>query len=761
MSHRSVVSLALTAAIAVAAAPARAAVTGAQVKKAVERGVAYLKASQLNNGRWADYGNYEGGPTALAVLALATAGLSKDDPAVRAGLIALSAVPNERTYVVALKAMAFAAADPAGYKGHLQVCVDDLIRWQNDDGTWTYGSPTRFRYHGDNSNTQFALLALHEAARAGAKVPPQAYEKSDRWFRNSQNELNGGWPYPRATGKATGTMTAVGVASLFITGGALHHGREKGYVNGAAPGCGEYLQDKNIVAGLEWLARNFDRNAPPGGELQYLYYWYYAFERVGVLAGMRYFGEHDWFRLGAERLVGLQKDDGSWPGYFYNTPFAVLFLVKGRLPAAINKLRRPGRWNLDQDDAKNLCIFANANKVFPEAVGWQAVSVNAPLEQWLEAPLLYFNGHTFPEFTPEQAAKIRKFVEAGGTIFAEACCSRPEFDAGFQAFCKKHFPEYALARLDASHPVYHARYKFGENPPPLFGLDLACRTSILYSPRDLSCLWQQAAVGDPELKDATIRAFQLGANIMVYAAGERPLRDKVEIVQAPEAVREPDRKTVRGAVHIAQLMHGGDWKPDPRAVANLAGLLRDQAGLDVVAGGEPIRLGEGRLFNHPVVFLTGHHRFELTAAEKNELRQYLGRGGFLFAEACCGRASFDEGLRALVKELFPKGEFKQVNADHPLIRGGGGGGAGYDLRRLRYKPRVTAESPRLDTPVLWLLEVDKRPAIVYSPYSLGCSIEGHICGNCRGVLGRADDKDKELSDAEKLAINIVLYGLGS
>lgn len=35
------------------------------------------------------------------------------------------------------------------------------------------------------------------------------------------------------------------------------------------------------------------------------------------------------------------------------------------------------------------------------------------------------------------------------------------------------------------------------------------------------------------------------------------------------------------------------------------------------------------------------------------MRGYVERGGFIFAEACCGRAEFDRGFRALVRELFP------------------------------------------------------------------------------------------------------------
>lgn len=747
----------LIAGLAAVAAPAAGQVISRKVANAIADGVRYLRNAQRADGTWDDFGSYEGGTTALAILALITAGVDKDDPAVKKGLAALLPVRHDRTYVVSLKAMALAAADPVRYRDHIQACADDLARWQLDDGTWSYGSPARFRTRGDNSNTQYALLGLHEAAKAGARVNQNVFDRSDRWFRRTMAD-DGGWRYVGTSGTKLGTMTAAAVASLHITGGSVHNSQERGFVDGAAPNCGRYIQDTHILAGMEWLAKNFSVNVPPNGALVHLYYWYYAFERVGVLTGQRYIGEHDWFRLGAERLVNMQQPNGSWPGFQFNTCFAVLFLSKGRLPVLINKLRWRGGWNLDQDDAKNLCSFCNANKVFTEAVGWQVVHVDSPIEQWMDAPLVYLNGHEFPEFTPQQVAKIRKFLEAGGTLFVEACCGSAKFDAGFREFVRTQLPEYHLNKLDPSHPVYSSHYDFRNDPPPMFGVDLACRTSILYSPRDLSCLWQQQAINVPAMRDPTIRAFKMGANLAAYAAGREPLRGKLDEVQLPGAREKVEEKTIRGAVQVAQVMHTGDWRPCVYAMPNLTARLRDHAGLDVVTRTEPLRLGDPNLYSHPVLFMTGHHKFELTAKEKADLKAYLERGGFLFAEACCGRPAFDESLRALMAELFPKAPLAALPDDHPIITGGNG--TGFKLTRIKYKAAALAESPNLDKPVLLAVTLGKRPAVIYSPYSLGCSLDGMMCGNCRGVAGKAPDaRAGELSDAEKLGINIVLFAL--
>ena len=75
-------------------------------------------------------------------------------------------------------------------------------------------------------------------------------------------------------------------------------------------------------------------------------------------------------------------------------------------------------------------------------------------------------------------------------------------------------------RVSPEEPVFSSYYKLGafnykkgdgteySDDPCLEGIDFGCRTSVLFSPNDLSCLWEQANV--PKLSE---KAFQLGANL--------------------------------------------------------------------------------------------------------------------------------------------------------------------------------------------------------------------------------------------------------
>src|SRR5262249_35437535 len=160
----------------------------------------------------------------------------------------------------------------------------------------------------------------------------------------------------------------------------------------------------------------------------------------------------------------------------------------------------------------------------------------------------------------EQRDKLRQFVEAGGTIFAEACCSRQPFRNGFQAFVHETFPEYPLTELGREHPIWSSLFPLHPGPFTLMGLDAGCRTSIIFAPTALSCLCEQA--DNPGVAAMSQQAMQLGANIAAYVTGREPLRDKLDAVTVPSA---RNARLIDGAagVQIAQLMHSGDWKPDP------------------------------------------------------------------------------------------------------------------------------------------------------------------------------------------------------
>ncbi|MCA9244880.1 MAG: DUF4159 domain-containing protein [Phycisphaerales bacterium] len=712
---------------------ARAQVTGAQVRDAIADAVRHLKARQQPDGSWRSRDRYEHGYTCLATLALLLAGEAPTSPPMARALNVIAHAPDEYTYVVSLKIMALAQADPEKYKEDIERSARWLMRAQDESGLWSYQlNPVNY----DHSNSQFALLGLNAAAQAGVKVPAGVWQAARRRVLTTQNS-DGGWSYT-FRGSSYGSMTAAGVSDLLILGGAVVSPVERGVRNGVAPGCGRYREDKPLLNGLRWLGREFSAIQNPGHGRSNLHYWLYAVERCGILSGLQMLGRHDWYREGAAKLVSDQRADGGW-GTIENTCFSIMFLAKGRKPLLVQKLQwsADDDWNPDRNDLEHL--LDRIGDKLGEPMSWQSVPFDAPLERWLAAPLLYMQGHKFPEWTPNQREKVRQYVEQGGTLFLEACCGREDFRNGAEAFLAETFPLTPLHELDSGHPVYHAYQDVA--PAGLMGVDVGCRTSIIYSPFDLSCHWEQANI--PLLGE---RAFDLGLNIAAFATGRRPLRDRLDLVKVAEREDINEPPPPGDPLVLAQVEYHGDWQPDPHALAHFAEYLNEQAGLRVAASARATRLTPEELPRAPFLYMTGHYAFELSGKERAALAAHLRRGGFLFADACCGRREFDASFRAMLRQVAPQGELRRLEPTHPIFSGS----PGFRIESVGYRAAALAENPNLSRPELWGLETDGRLAVVYSPYGLGCGLDGHACYNCRGILE---------ADARRMATNVVLYAL--
>jgi len=732
--------LLLPAAEVFAQAPAAAGVTSEQVTAAVQKAVACLRQQQREDGNWPGAG-HKGGTTALCLLALLNAGVDANDPAVLQGIAAINRTPNREVYVVSLKAQVYAAADPVKYANELRRAVAYLSGAQLDSGMWSY---RRRVGRGDNSNTQFALLGLHEAANASATVPKSVWRKSIRHFINTQNP-DGGWGYS-ANGGSYGSMTAAAIASLYIGGQRLNVAANPVFRNGAYPNCGKYAQNLPLAKGLAWMIRNFSVQRNPGRNSWY-YYYMYALERVGMISGMRAFGRYDWYRLGAAELVGKQDNMGSWGRgqQIYDTAFGLLFLAKGNRPVLIQKVQWNGKWNRNIHDLENLTNFIGEK--LGKHTTWQTTSLSLPLKELRAGPILLITGHEFPKFSPAEIEKLKQFVErAGGTLLFEACCGKKEFAVGFRAFAKKTWPDYHLRPLRKDHPVFSSLFPLADTCG-LEGLDSGCRTAVFFSPRALSCLWELQTIPDHSGK-----ALQLGSNIAAYATGRDQLRDKLDIVELP-AVEKPDhneRRTEvpRGAVRIARLIHDGDYNADPHAIRNLARQLRDQAKIDIVTRSRHIHASDKAIYEYPIVFMNGHHAFKLSDKDISGLRDYLKKGGVLITSNCCGRKQFDESFRKMVAQLFPDNKLTALPEDHPIYTGK----TGVHLGEVKYRPVLAKELGKRGAthPPLETIRIDGRTLILYSKYDWCCSLEGDRPFSCRGYVDE---------DGKTLAMSLFLYAL--
>ncbi len=110
---------------------------------------------------------------------------------------------------------------------------------------------------------------------------------------------------------------------------------------------------------------------------------------------------------------------------------------------------------------------------------------------------------------------------------------------------------------------------------------------------------------------------------------------------------------------------GGDWYANPTALKNLARFANQQLGTQFEAGESQVEVGSRDLFNHPIVFATGHGRISFSDQEAQNLRVYLEGGGFLHIDDNYG---MDKYIRPAFKKVFPELDFVELPFSHPIYQ---------------------------------------------------------------------------------------------
>jgi hypothetical protein len=353
------------------------AVDPVKVDQAIKKGVEYLR------GMIGKYGSINTRRSEELILwTFVHAGVPETDAELRALFKTVTETPLEWTYNVSLQAMILEELDRVKYQARIAHCAQFLVDNQCRNGQWSYGSPTLFTPDvptgaprdvasggargkpsggpaverkkpkvvrripvkkmregppvGDNSNSQYASLGLRACHDAGIVLPAEVVQLAEKWWRESANEEQAGgygvegWTYgKKGSGESYGSMTAGAVGGLLICD----------YIQNRP-----WMKDKDVVAGLEWLARNFsvteNPKAPAGeaaGQGGWHYYFLYALERAGIFYGTDSLGGRDWYVEGAKHLLGAQRPDGAWlaPGRdhaIWDTCFAILFLRRATRP---------------------------------------------------------------------------------------------------------------------------------------------------------------------------------------------------------------------------------------------------------------------------------------------------------------------------------------------------------------------------------------------------------------------------------------------
>jgi len=426
-------------------------------------------------------------------------------------------------------------------------------------------------------------------------------------------------------------------------------------------------------------------------------------------------------------------------------------------PVIITKLKTSSRldWRTDPNDVNNLLEWMQ------KALGVRFSGDVRPVRRFATdpdrgSPIVYRTGHNAFTFSSEERRRLREFLLNGGFVIFDTCCGREQFFESAVREINRIFPERRLKSLPPDHPIFRSYYDIqrvrytpaarargrADGPPELMGLTVNCRTSLILSRWDMSCGWDSHTHKD-SAGFVSRDALKLGANLIAYATATRAmgrsLRDSRVLVDA-----DPNPA---GKLVLAQLIHGGDWNPRPGALSLLLDFYHSTTGVPVRFERQRVRPTDDGLFDHPLVYVTGHDDFTWSAREVAALRKYIDSGGFIFAEACCGREAFDRAFRREMAKVLGTRRLAPLPQEHAIFR------AHTPTARAHYTPAALARlGKKLPAGVVLEGATDDEGhlAVVYSPFALGAGWEMNPGPYCVGLEGR---------DALAVGLNVISYAL--
>jgi len=155
----------------------------------------------------------------------------------------------------------------------------------------------------------------------------------------------------------------------------------------------------------------------------------------------------------------------------------------------------------------------------------------------------------------------------------------------------------------------------------------------------------------------------------------------------------------------------------------------------------PVKLAEEAMFQFPFAVMTGEGSFTLTERERQMLKSYLTRGGFLLASAGCSSQPWDQSFRQEIRRIFPDRNLTKIGMDHPILH------TVFDVKAVTLKKGGATQ--------LEGLEIEGKIVVIYSPEGL----------NDTGNAGRDGSRQccccggNEIKNSQEINVNIFTYAL--
>lgn len=210
-------------------------------------------------------------------------------------------------------------------------------------------------------------------------------------------------------------------------------------------------------------------------------------------------------------------------------------------------------------------------------------------------------------------------------------------------------------------------------------------------------------------------------------------RDAVAAAVVPDPKQtggEPD-----GVVQVANLVYAGNKSSQCFSDHFLITAEKESA-ISTSRRFHAVKLESGEIYEFPLLIMTGEGTFQLLDSERENLRRYVERGGFLLASAGCSSEEWDRSFRREMAKIFPQDRLAPLAMDHPVFH------TIADIDALHTKHG----EPR----PLEGISLGGRLAILYSQDGLNDTSHTQGCCCCGG---------NEIKNAVEINTNILAYTL--
>jgi beta-lactamase regulating signal transducer with metallopeptidase domain len=203
-------------------------------------------------------------------------------------------------------------------------------------------------------------------------------------------------------------------------------------------------------------------------------------------------------------------------------------------------------------------------------------------------------------------------------------------------------------------------------------------------------------------------------------------------------------KLQHGPRDAAGATTGNDWNRHAADVAHLTQLLGNRPKWPRQLTWQTVDLAQAAvadLLEAPILFISGSESPQFTPEDVALLKDYIARGGCIFADSCGRSAEFDKGFRDFVGRVYPPAQarLKLLAADHSVFR------SEFNLIDEQGEKPLTE---------LWGVEVEGRTSIIYSSHGLSCLWDNW---SPIEIPGRPPELAAKVENGARAGANVVAY----